>query len=162
MAVGKSTFDSAGGAVDDLFAAKAYRFKAEGNRIEQQGYLQAAEFADKNVKYTDMSTGIKEVQAMREISKTMGGQEADIAAAGFSESGSALDIMRESAAQGALTQAVIGEQGEITKEGYRQQAQSFRLQAEAAGVAYDAARTAATGAEISAGIKGVTALATLF
>jgi hypothetical protein len=46
---------------------------------------------------------------------TLGGQEADVAGAGFSEGGSALDLLRSSASQGALTHAVLGQQGLITE-----------------------------------------------
>jgi hypothetical protein len=45
--------------------------------------------------------------------------------------GSALDILRESASQGALTRAVTGEQGLSQEEGFHQQAASYRNMAAA-------------------------------
>jgi hypothetical protein len=148
-----------GGAVNDLFAVQGYRYKAQGDRAEQQGYLQAAAFADKEATYTEWSTRIKQAQTDREIFKSLGETRADVAGAGFAQSGSALDILRESASQGALTKAVLGEQGLIQEEGYREQAASYRRMADAAGMTAAAEDRAATGSEWSAGIKFATAAA---
>ncbi len=47
-----------------------------------------------------------------------------MAGAGLGESGSALDILRDSASQGALTKATLGQQGLINEAGYQEQQQS--------------------------------------
>lgn len=161
MAFGNDTFSAAGGAANDLFAAEGFKYKAKGNRLEMQNYNQAALLADQNAQFTQMSTAIKETQQQRDIDKALGGTRADVAGAGFAASGSALDILRDSAAQGALTKAVISQQGLITEAGYHQQAASYRTMADAANMAAHADEQAATGAYVSAGIKGITALATL-
>lgn len=162
MALSASTFSDIGGAVSDLFAVQGYKYKAQGDLIEQQNYQQAAQLADQNAQFTEMSTGIKQAQESREIYKSLGETRADVAGAGFAESGSSIDILRESASQGALTKAVLGEQGLIQEAGYREQAQSYRNMADAAGIAIKADEQAAQGSEVAAGIKGATAIASLF
>jgi hypothetical protein len=151
-----------GGAVSDLFAADAYRSKAAGDLYEKENYQLAATFADANVQYTEWSTNIKQMQEDRELSKSLGETRADIAGAGFAESGSALDLLRESASQGAIARAVTGEQGLITEAGYQEQAASYRNMAAAAQVAIDAENQAAKGAQITAGIKFAAGVASMF
>jgi hypothetical protein len=162
MAFGPNTITAIGGAVNDLFGADAHRAKAAGDRFEQQNYDLAAGYADQNAKFTETSTGIKQAQGDRELYKTLGGMSADVAGAGFSESGSALDLMRDSASQGALTHAVAGEQGLITEAGYKEQGDSYRNMTRAAQVAIDAENHAADNAGIMAAIKGAAAIASLF
>jgi hypothetical protein len=157
----KDTFGDVAGAVGDLFAAEGARAKAAGDRIEGQNYGLAAELAEKNVAFTKMSTEIKEFQQSRTVAQTIGEQRADVAAAGFGDSGSSLDLLRDSASQGALAHAVIQEQGLITEAGYEEQAQSYRNMQVAANMAADAEDKAATGLDITAAIKGVAAFATL-
>ena len=161
MALGSATFSDIGGAVSDLFGAQADKTKAEGDRLEAANYRLAAQFADQNVIFNQWSTSIKEAQASREITKSLGQTAADVAGAGFAASGSALDILRESASQGALTKAVLSEQGLITEAGYKQQAQSYQNMAAAADLAAHRDEQAATGSMITAGIKGVAAIASV-
>jgi hypothetical protein len=157
-----ATVNDVGGAVSDLFAAQGDQAKAQGDILEGQNYTLAAQLADQNEQFTATSTAIKETQADRQLYLQIGGQKADVAGAGFAESGSALDLMRSSASQGALNRAVLGQQGLITEAGYQEQATSYRNMAQAAQVAANAENSAATGAEIGSAIKGVAALATLF
>lgn len=198
MALGKDTFSAAGGAVDSLFAgigelksgklkgkalnlqAQGLRIKAAGNLAEADNYDLAGTLAKQNVAYTEQSFAIKQMQMDREVAKSLGETSAGVAGAGFANSGSALDIMRDSAAQGALSKAVLGQQGLITEAGYKQQADSFKVMSSAARMAaagensiadqtdqlakdtIDASETAATGDFISGAFKAVTSLATLF
>ncbi len=162
MALSSGTFSNIGGAVSDLFNADAFRIKGQGLRAESEQYLKSAAFADQNAKFTEVSTAIQEEQASREINKTLGSQAAGVAASGFANSGTALDLMRDSATQGALKVAVLGQQGLITEAGYEQQAASYRFMSDAANMAAGAADKAAQGAQIGAYIKGATAIASLF
>lgn len=148
-------FTDIGGAVSDLYAADADRSKAQGLRIEGQEYGLAASFAEQNKQFTQESTDIQEYQAARKATQTIGSQRADVAASGFGEAGTALDLLRDSANQGALTKGVLANQGAITEAGYEEQAQSYNLMQQAANTAADAADKAAQGAGISAIIKGV-------
>jgi post-segregation antitoxin (ccd killing protein) len=162
MAFGKDTFGDLGGAVSDLFAAQGYKYKAQGDEFEKQNYLLAADLADKNARFAETSTAIKTAQQNRQIYQNIGGQKADIAGAGFAESGSAIDLLRDSAAQGALMQAVTQQQGLIQEEGYKEQAQSYRNMAAAAQVAIDAEHEAQQGAWWTAGVKVLAAAASLY
>src|SRR5204863_5839533 len=92
-------FSAAGGAVNDIFGGVGLLYKAKGSKLEAQAYDKAAALARLNKQVEISSTEIKESQAQRDIFKQVGGQQADIASAGFEASGSALDILRESASQ---------------------------------------------------------------
>jgi hypothetical protein len=165
MALSSSTFTAAGGAVSDLFAgfaattqaglkakglnlqaagirlnAEGLRIKASGDRAEGQEYDLASGLAAQNEKFAETSTAITQAQQERNTTMQIGGQRADIAGAGFAESGSALDILADSARQGALSKAVLGQQGLITEAGYQEQADSYTLMA-------NTARTTAAGEE---------------
>jgi hypothetical protein len=162
MAFGASTFTNLGGAVSDLFAASADRSKAQGDFVEGQDYALASTLATQNEQFTVQSTAIKQAQNDRQIYQTMGGVTADTAGSGFGASGSSLDVLRDSAAQGALTKAVAGQQGLITEAGYQEQATSYQNMQGAAIMAGNAENNAATGADIGAVLKGTAAIATLF
>lgn len=175
MALSSTTFSDAGGAVSDLFASSAdtskaqgLRIKAQGDALEGQNYDEAAVLAQQNEQFTEQSTAIKLQQIDRSNYQTIGGQQADVAGAGFASSGSALDLMADSASQGALTKAVAGQQGLITEAGYTEQAQSYQNMSKAAAfavqgdeLAADAADKAATGSTITGIIKGVAAVASV-
>lgn len=155
------TFADFGGAASDLFAGFGDQAKAQGDFAEATEYTEAAALAGQNEAFTKTSTAIKEAQQARELTQTVGGQQADVAGSGFSESGSSLDLLRDSASQGALTHAVLGQQGLITEAGYEEQQQSYNQMATAATNAGNAANDAATFADITGGIKAVAGLATL-
>lgn len=180
--LGSSTFANLGGSVSDLFAgfgaitqadlkAQGLDIQAQGDLAEAKNYDLAADLAGKNVQFTEASTAIKQAQNDRQIYQKIGGQQADVAAGGFASSGSALDLMADSAAQGRLVKSVTEQQGLITEAGYQEQQQSYltmsaAARATAAGLENiaDQTRDAGTLTEIgdfiSAGIKGVAAVAT--
>lgn len=162
MAFGTGTINSIGGAVNDLFSSFAHDSKAKGLEFEKQNYDQAAVMADKNAEFTALSTGIKLTQLDRDIYKSLGQTTADVAGAGFANSGSALDILADSARQGSLTKSVTQQQGIINEEGYRTQAQSYRNMSAAADEAIDAEKTAGIGSMISGGFKAASAVASFF
>lgn len=162
MPLGNSTFTAAAGAVSDLFAADALRTKATGNRIEAQEYDLAGGLSRENEQFSKTSTAIKEFQTQRSIESTLGQQAADVAASGFGTSGSSLDLLRDSASQGALTAATLQQQGIIEQHGYEEQAKSYDLMASSARMAADANEHAATGAEITGYMKAASAVFSLF
>jgi hypothetical protein len=94
--LGNATFSDIGTAVADIFAAKGDELKAQGAAFEQQSYQQAAVLAQQNEQFTAMSTVIKQSEADRNLYQALGTTRADVAGAGFAQSGSALDILRES------------------------------------------------------------------
>lgn len=170
MAFGNATFTDLAGAVGDILqgqaTAKGLRLKAQGDLTEAQNYDLAASLAGENAEFTKQSTAIKETQAQREIYLGLGKTESDVAGAGFQMSGSALDILRMGASQGALTKQVIGQQGLITEAGYQEQQQAYTNMAGAARYAAGEEESMAGDAQrngwITGGIKGAAALATLF
>jgi|KBSMisStandDraft_5_1062788.scaffolds.fasta_scaffold87455_1 hypothetical protein len=150
--ISTSTIGNVGGAVSDLFSgfgklaegdlkakglniqAEGLRLKAKGDLAEAENYDLASGLAKENKQFTEASTAIQQSQLDRNNYLQIGGQRADVAGAGFAESGSALDILRDSAQQGALARAVLGQQGHITEAGYQEQADSFTTLASAARV----------------------------
>ncbi len=161
MPLNTGGFSTAGSGVSDIFAGFGAGSKARGDLLEQQNYNLASQYALKEAAYTKMSTAIQEQQESREISKALGQTQADVAGAGFAESGSALDLLREGAQQGALQKQVTGYQGLITEEGYKEQAQSYQNMATAAGDAANAEKAAQTGDFITGGIKIAVGVASL-
>lgn len=173
--LGASTFSDIAGGIGDIFAAsgdqtkaQALELKAQGDILEGQNYGLAAQFAEQNAQFTAESTAIKQAQIERQTTMSLGETTADVAGAGFATSGTALDLLRDSASQGAITKAVAGQQGLITQAGYQEQAQSYQnmqaaanLAAQEDRLAADAAKSAATGDMITGVLKGVAAVATL-
>lgn len=137
------------GAVSDIFQAEADRSKASFDRIEGKEYSLASDLATQNEEFTQMSTQIKEAGENREVTQALGKTQADVAGAGFAESGSALDILRSGATQGAILKATTSEQGLIQEAGYKEQADSYTLMATAADQAAAAEDNAAKGARIA-------------
>jgi hypothetical protein len=161
MALGADTFKAGGNAVSDLFGAFASGTKAKGNRLQAEQYDLAAELALKNKQFAETSTAIKEQQTQRGIETVIGQQQADVAAGGFAATGSALDLLRDSMSQGALTKAVVGQQGLIEEAGFQEQADSFKIMAQSARLAADAEGIAGIGKFVSAGVNTALAVATL-
>jgi hypothetical protein len=106
-------------------SAESLRTKARGDLAEASNYDLAAGLARQNEAYTEQSTRIQQAQLDRQVTQTIGGQQASVAGAGFAASGSALDILRDSASQGALAKGVLAQQGVISEAGYEEQAKSF-------------------------------------
>jgi hypothetical protein len=152
---------------------EAVKLRLQGNEIKQQS--NATEFA------ANANEGaLANIQLGRQIFKVTGGQRADVAAAGLSASGSALDVMRESASQGAfelqaqdrvtgttgmtikqqgrliLTERdLINRQGEIDVNAYVTQAAALEAQADAYVAQGRQAESTAKAQEASAAGKSV-------
>lgn len=161
IGLSNNVFSDASGAVSDLFAASADKSKAQGDFAEAQNYDLAEGLANQNAQYTQWTTGIQAMQAQRKTLQTAGTIQSDIGGSGLTASGSSLDLLRESAENGAVAKDVGIAQGNITQAGYEEQAQSYNIMSQAATAAGNAENTAATGADITAGIKGVAAVANI-
>lgn len=94
-AEGGLTAGQIGGAAGDIFSGV-------GQLVAAGGYSQAAGYARENAALTARMTAIEVQQADRMAFKVLGGQQADVAAAGFSLSGSAIDLMTDSARAASL------------------------------------------------------------
>jgi hypothetical protein len=162
MAIGGATFADIGGGISDLFAASADKSKAQGDLAEAANYDLAAKYAEQEAFFTKESTAIQGMQAERASYQSRSQTSADIAGGGFAASGSGLDLLAQSASQGAIQQAVIARQGLITEQGYEEQAQSYLNMESAADMAASAEKKAATGAMIGAGFDFAAAIGSLF
>jgi hypothetical protein len=148
-----SSAGNIGSGISDLFAVSADRSKAAGDIFEAQNYDLAAKYADQEVQFTAESTAIQRMQAERQTYQSMSQTKADVAGGGFAASGSGLDILAQSASQGALQKAVIERQGLIQEQGFEEEAQSYRNMEAAADMAASAEKKAAGGAEWGAALK---------
>jgi hypothetical protein len=148
----------AGSAVSDIFAGFGDETRAQGDILEAQNYTLASQYAQQEAQFTKQSTAIQSFQQQRQVSMGLGGVAAEQAAAGFTESGSALDVLRDSASQGALEHAVLARQGLITEASYKEQAASYTAMANAADMAAAADKQAATGAYVAAGFQAAGAV----
>ena len=197
MAISADTFTAAAGASNDLFKgfgdlassdlkakglnldASGLRIKAQGDLAEASNYDLAAGLANENEQFTVASTAIKQAQLARSVNSAIGTQQSQVAGAGFAASGSALDLLRDSASQGSIAKSVANDQGMITEAGYQEQAQSYQTLATAGRAAAagemdianqtdqlasetkSAGMIAGAGDFISSAIKGAAALAPL-
>ena len=157
MAYGTSNVNAAAGGISDIFAGFGDIDKMKADELEQGQYDQAAAFAGQEAQYSQDSTAIQLAQKNRETTMAMGKTASEVAGAGFAASGSALDVMRSNAQQGALASAVTSEQGQIQTQGYQEQQASYNTMAEIAGNAAKSANLASIGSFVGAGISFVAA-----
>ena len=137
-----------GGAVSDLYGAK-------GALATAGSYGEAQTIAEQNAKIVKQATEIKNIQIGRETYRTLGAQQAEVGGAGFAASGSALDLLRSSASQGAMEKAINEENGIIQEQSYLEQAGLF-------GGMQKAAKASAGGQTAGAIVSMVGAVAALF
>lgn len=161
MAFGASTVNDAAGSVSDFFAAFGAEQQAAATGEEAATYTEAAALAKQNAQFTAQSTAITEAQQSRQITMAMGRTTAQVAGAGFANSGSSLAILRSNAQQGSLAQAVTAQQGLMTEAGYTEEATAYTNMATAAEDTEAAEKNAATGDIVSGVLKGVASIATL-
>lgn len=154
---GPSNVMAAGAGVSDIFSGFGDLDKAKADELEQQQYSEAAAYAGQEEQVAKESTAIKVAGESRDLLLGQGRTTAAVAGAGLAQSGSALDILSSNARQGALQQAVTGQQGLITEAGFAEQQQSYLTMATVAGNAAKSANLAAVGSFVGAGISTVAA-----
>jgi len=103
-----------------------------GAQAEAKGYTQAAQTYAQAARLTQASTHIKEAMVSRQIYQTMGGMRAEAGGSGLKQSGNILDLIRDSAHQGAIAKAVVDIQGEIDYTSLMAQSASETAKATAA------------------------------
>src|SRR5258708_15749852 len=123
--------------------AQGLRIKAAGDVAEGTEYDLAAALARKNEDYVKESTAIQSMQLDREISGAMGTAKAAAGGSGLAVSGSVVDILADSASQGALAHSVLDKQEAISVAGYEEQAQSYDVMSAAARMAAGGERSIA-------------------
>ena len=147
-----SLVQNVGGAVSALFSSA-------GNAAQAKDYSGAAALAEQNAGLAAASTRIQEAQAARTVNQSIGTTAADMAGAGFTESGSGLDVLRASAQQGALQKSLINIQGAINENSYAAQAGAYSGEAKAANEANTAGQVKAIASIGGALIDGAGTLA---
>ncbi len=156
-----STFGLAGGAASDIFGAYGTGLKAKGNELEAENYREASKFATLEAQIQHSTTAVQESQAQRQAIQGIGMASASIAGAGFGSGGSAGDILRSSAQQGALHSAVVEQTGQVQEIGFEEQAKSYENMAKAADLAAQSQKAAGIGGYVMGGIKLAGAIAML-
>jgi hypothetical protein len=156
-----ATFSDLGSATSDVFAYLGTGAKEQGLQFEEQNYEAAAGLALQNEQFTKTSTAIKQQQSDRESYMSLGKTKAGEAGAGLAQSGSAIDLLRSSAQQGATTTAAIGQQGLITEAGYQEQHDSYMNMAAASDAAQAAEKTSGIGSLIAGGLKLAAGIASI-
>lgn len=128
---GSASGITAGGALKGLGSV----FGAIGDFQEANAYGDAAKIATHNEYLSTLQGKIEQSQAQRQVNLVSGAQSAGYASGGLARSGSALDVMRNTAQQGALQHAIIGMKAGAQSEGYMEQAQQFKKMQQAADIA---------------------------
>jgi hypothetical protein len=147
-------------AVSSLFGSSAASSLAAGSQASAGSYDEAARISRR---LAAIGTNIKQYQLGRQIDKTLGKQQAQVAGAGFDVlSGSAGDIFRSSVREGALAKAVLGIQGQIDVQAELQKATSYAGMAQQARSAAAAQRSQSGGSMFGAIFSGIGGLLTLF
>ena len=141
-------FSDFGGAAQAIFGGLASQQSAGT-------YRQAADIAGQNAVYAKEGADIRTYQLGRKAFQATSGQQADIAGAGFSAGGSALDLLRDSTTQGHLATAASQIQGSIDVNTYKQSQVAYEGEAAAAD-------KQATGDFIGGAFKLVAGVASLF
>lgn len=156
----KLDFGGLGGAVSDIFGAMGAGDLAKGYKAQATGYRGAAEISGINRGLAAQANAIQAVKTDREVYRALGGQVSDVAASGFSQ-GSATDLIRDSAQQGALAKQIINRQGAIEQNAYMQEQQSYLQQAASADASAAAAKKQKKGGIFGGILKAVGVIAPL-
>lgn len=142
-----------GGAASSLFAGFGQQASMAGDMAASASYSEAAKYAFENAQYEKISTSLKETGLNRQILMAEGKTSAEVAGAGFTQGGSAGDIMRSGASQGALAKSTLAIQGAINYNSRYAQGVAYDAQASAAASAAAAAGNASFGSFLGAGMK---------
>ena len=140
-----------GSAISDVGSAFGDLATAKGDKAEASAYTSAAALAQQNVGIEKASTAIQQTATQRQVYKSLGATKAAVSGGGFSVGGSAGDILRESAQQGAVQKQLTGVQGQIQENAYQTQATVYTGEASAAKAAASAASTNSIFSEIAGG-----------
>lgn len=151
-----------GSAISDFGSAAADLTNAQGAYASSGAYVDASQLSTTNQQISEAATAVQVQQQQRQLYQTIGSQRADVGGAGFAESGSALDLMRSSAQQGALAKSLMTEQGAITSTSYLEQSDLYAGMAAAASDSGRADQSAASSSSFAGDVSTVAAVAAFF
>lgn len=103
-------------------ASDASLVSVTGANAEAAAYGQEAAFAQGNAETEALAEGIRELQISQGVDKTVGSQKAAVASNGFTQSGSALDIMSSTYRAGYLTTQLSAMESAQVQAGYLESA----------------------------------------
>lgn len=112
-------------------------FGGIGDLAAAGDYSKAAKLAEQNAHIAKVSTDIQEAQQRRQQYQIIGGVEAAAGANNLSLSGSAMDVMRSNIQQITLNKSLVGEQGLIEQNAWKEKAaadQAMAAASQAAGI----------------------------
>jgi hypothetical protein len=131
------------GAIDqaptDFAASTADSALAAGDTTEGNLYGTAEGIANSNATLAQAAGQVEQAQQGLQIRQTIGSQRAAVAAGGFQEAGSAVDLLRSSTQQGLLAQQITGVNSQLQASSYLQQGTALAAQGTAAAAAGTAA-----------------------
>jgi hypothetical protein len=131
----KASIDTSNAAASDI--------QATGYQTEAAAYQNVAGIAGNNATVAGIAGDIKLLQQSRAFRQSMGSQRADVAAAGFQNSGSAIDLMRDSVSQSALDRQLVNVQTAQTQGGYLEEGAAAGAEVAGANMASTAAQALA-------------------
>lgn len=141
-------------AVTQYGQSTAENLASKGYSDEATSYTNAAAIARQNETLAGAAGQIEQAQIGLEVGRTIGSQQASIAAAGFGSGGTALSLMRASQRQGSIEQQLTGTNAEIQQMGYEQQAQAAEAESKAASTSSaTSASLAATSSTVANALK---------
>lgn len=149
------------GAVSSIFSGFGSQIAAGASRRSAQQYRDNAQNIETDKGLVEMGNRVKEFQANRTLENAVGSTQAAVAGNGFSNSGSGLDILRESATQGAITVNTTGVQDQMQLNDMERKAQAYLTEAQNAEDTAKAQDLAADGSFLGGALKGIGAVANL-
>lgn len=158
-----------GSAAGDQAEAQAFQVESQQYKTQQQQYTEAAGYAAGEIPVEAELTKIQQFQSARQLAQTQGTLQAQAGAQGLNyASGSAAQLVRANAQQGALAQGLIGVQGAQQEQVYRAQETSDQFAATEAGQASQeaqynsqAASDAASATQISGALNILSGIGSL-
>jgi hypothetical protein len=127
------------GAID--YTEAGVRLQQQGDYAEAASYGNAADIATNSATLADVAGQVQEYQNTRAVNQTVGAQRASVAAAGLSNSGSALALARSSFQQGYLQNQMTRVQTLTREGGFLEEAAAAHSEQTAAQTAGDIAGT---------------------
>jgi len=110
-------------------------FSGIGDEAEASDYSKAATIADQNAAIAAQSTQIQQNQEQRKLFSVTGQEAGATAGGGLAAGGSALDVVRNSVQQSGIQHQIIGLQGAVEENSFKEQATAYQGQASAASAA---------------------------
>lgn len=153
-------FGMIGTGIADFGAAAGDLITQQGYYRAAQGYTQAGNIEGENATIANASGAIQLAQQKRELYKSESSTEAAAGGAGLRGGGSMSSILRSSASQGALQQAITGAQTEINVNNYREQATALYAESDQATAQGNAAGSK-SGSDMLGGIMSMVGVAAM-